>query len=75
VNKLRAIDLFELFSHLASRCYRSVAINLSRRLREQIAQTEWSPGLCSQIATVCVRRVALARKGANAVARHSTIPR
>jgi hypothetical protein len=29
-------DLFELFPHLASRFYRSVAVNLSRRLREQI---------------------------------------
>jgi CRP-like cAMP-binding protein len=30
------IDLFELFPHLASRFYRSLAVNLSRRLREQI---------------------------------------
>lgn len=30
-------DLFELFPHLASRFYRSVAVNLSRRLRGQIA--------------------------------------
>jgi CRP-like cAMP-binding protein len=30
-------DLFELFPHLASRFYRSVAVNLSRRLREQLA--------------------------------------
>jgi CRP-like cAMP-binding protein len=29
-------DLFELFPHLASRFYRSLALNLSRRLREQI---------------------------------------
>ncbi|HKW17492.1 MAG TPA: cyclic nucleotide-binding domain-containing protein [Terriglobales bacterium] len=29
-------DLFELFPHLASRFYRSLAVNLSRRLREQI---------------------------------------
>lgn len=29
-------DLFELFPHLASRFYRSVAVNLSRRLRGQI---------------------------------------
>jgi CRP-like cAMP-binding protein len=29
-------DLFQLFPHLASRFYRSVAVNLSRRLREQI---------------------------------------
>lgn len=32
------IDLFELFPHLASRFYRSLAVNLSRRLREQIAR-------------------------------------
>lgn len=30
-------NLFELFPHLASRFYRSLALNLSRRLREQIA--------------------------------------
>ncbi|MBV9573736.1 MAG: cyclic nucleotide-binding domain-containing protein [Acidobacteriales bacterium] len=30
-------DLFELFPHLASRFYRSLALNLSRRLREQIS--------------------------------------
>ena len=30
-------DLFELFPHLASRFYRSIAVSLSRRLREQIA--------------------------------------
>jgi CRP-like cAMP-binding protein len=29
-------DVFELFPHLASRFYRSLAVNLSRRLREQI---------------------------------------
>ena len=29
-------DLFELFPHLASRFYRSLAVNLSRRLREQL---------------------------------------
>jgi CRP-like cAMP-binding protein len=29
-------DLFELFPHLASRFHRSLAVNLSRRLREQI---------------------------------------
>jgi CRP-like cAMP-binding protein len=28
--------LFELFPHLASRFYRSLAMNLSRRLREMI---------------------------------------
>ena len=32
-------DLFELFPHVASRFYRSLAVNLSRRLREQIVQT------------------------------------
>jgi CRP/FNR family cyclic AMP-dependent transcriptional regulator len=31
------IELFELFPHLGSRFYRSLAVNLSRRLREQIA--------------------------------------
>lgn len=30
-------DLFELFPHLASRFYRSLAMNLSRRLRGQIS--------------------------------------
>lgn len=29
-------ELFELFPHLGSRFYRSLAVNLSRRLREQI---------------------------------------
>jgi CRP-like cAMP-binding protein len=29
-------DLFELFPHLASRFYRSIAVGLSRRLRDQI---------------------------------------
>jgi extracellular factor (EF) 3-hydroxypalmitic acid methyl ester biosynthesis protein len=33
-------DLFELFPHLASRFYRSLAINLSRRLREQIGSKQ-----------------------------------
>ena len=32
-------DLFQLFPHLASRFYRSVAVNLSRRLREQIGRS------------------------------------
>jgi CRP-like cAMP-binding protein len=31
------IDLFELFPHMGSRFYRSLAVNLSRRLRDQIA--------------------------------------
>ncbi len=31
-------ELFELFPHLGSRFYRSLAVNLSRRLREQIVQ-------------------------------------
>jgi len=30
-------DLFELFPHLASRFYRSLAVALSRRLRDQLA--------------------------------------
>jgi CRP-like cAMP-binding protein len=30
-------DLFELFPHMGSRFYRSLAVNLSRRLREQIS--------------------------------------
>ena len=30
-------NLFELFPHLASRFYRSLAVNLSRRLRDQIS--------------------------------------
>jgi hypothetical protein len=30
------LDLFELFPHLGSRFYRSLAVNLSRRLRDQI---------------------------------------
>jgi CRP/FNR family cyclic AMP-dependent transcriptional regulator len=29
-------DLFELYPHLASRFYRSLAVNLSRRLRDQL---------------------------------------
>lgn len=32
----KLIELFELFPHLGSRFYRSLAVNLSRRLREQI---------------------------------------
>lgn len=32
-------SLFELFPHLASRFYRSLATNLSRRLREMMAET------------------------------------
>jgi CRP-like cAMP-binding protein len=30
------LSLFELFPHLASRFYRSLAVNLSRRLRDQM---------------------------------------
>ena len=30
------IELFELFPHVASRFYRSLAVNLSRRLRNQV---------------------------------------
>jgi CRP-like cAMP-binding protein len=33
-------NLFELFPHLASRFYRSLAVNLSRRLREQIVSRQ-----------------------------------
>jgi CRP-like cAMP-binding protein len=36
-------DLFELFPHLGSRFYRSLAVNLSRRLREQIATKTIAP--------------------------------
>ena len=32
-------DLFELYPHLASRFYRSLAVGLSRRLRGQISRT------------------------------------
>jgi CRP/FNR family transcriptional regulator, cyclic AMP receptor protein len=32
------MDLFEMFPHLASRFYRCLAVNLSRRLREQIVR-------------------------------------
>jgi CRP-like cAMP-binding protein len=34
----KLIELFGLFPHLGSRFYRSLAVNLSRRLREQIVQ-------------------------------------
>lgn len=33
-------DLFEMFPHLASRFYRSMAMNLSRRLRQQMASKQ-----------------------------------
>jgi len=36
-------DLFELFPHLGSRFYRSLAVNLSRRLRDQIASRLSAP--------------------------------
>ena len=36
-------DLFELFPHLGSRFYRSLAVNLSRRLREQIVTKTIAP--------------------------------
>ena len=36
-------DLFELFPHLGSRFYRSLAVNLSRRLREQIMMKTIAP--------------------------------
>jgi CRP-like cAMP-binding protein len=32
-------DLFELFPHLASRFYQSLAVNISRRLRQQISSS------------------------------------
>jgi CRP-like cAMP-binding protein len=32
-------DLFELFPHLASRFYHSLAVNISRRLRQQISSS------------------------------------
>lgn len=35
-------DLFELFPHLGSRFYRSLAVNLSRRLRDQITTKKTS---------------------------------
>jgi len=37
LDRLALESLFELFPHLASRFYRSLATNLSRRLRELIA--------------------------------------
>jgi CRP-like cAMP-binding protein len=36
-------DLFELFPHLGSRFYRSLAVSLSRRLREQIVTKTTPP--------------------------------
>jgi CRP-like cAMP-binding protein len=33
-------DLFDMFPHVASRFYRSLAVTLSRRLREQIVTAE-----------------------------------
>ncbi len=38
-------DLFEMFPHLASRFYRSVAVNLSRRLRQQLKSKPASAAL------------------------------
>ncbi len=37
-------DLFELYPHLGSRFYRSLAVNLSRRLRELIAARQATKG-------------------------------
>ena len=37
-------DLFELFPHLGSRFYRSLALNLSRRLRDQIGTKKSAAG-------------------------------
>jgi CRP-like cAMP-binding protein len=41
-------DLFELFPHLASRFYRSLAVNLSQRLRGQIVPKGDAPGRMQQ---------------------------
>ena len=41
-------DLFELFPHLASRFYRSLAVNLSQRLRGQIVSKGDAPGRTQQ---------------------------
>jgi extracellular factor (EF) 3-hydroxypalmitic acid methyl ester biosynthesis protein len=38
------LDLFELYPHLGSRFYRSLAVNLSRRLRETIGAKPTSKG-------------------------------
>ncbi len=43
LNRLALKGLFELFPHLASRFYRSLAANLSRRLRELIGPVPESP--------------------------------
>lgn len=37
------LDLFELFPHMGSRFYRSLAVNLSRRLRDQLDVTRAAP--------------------------------
>jgi CRP-like cAMP-binding protein len=37
IDWIELTDLFELFPHLGSRFYRSLAVSLSRRLRDQIA--------------------------------------
>jgi CRP/FNR family transcriptional regulator, cyclic AMP receptor protein len=46
-------DMFELFPHLASRFYRSLAVNLSRRLREQIS----SQGVLTSVARNVTKQV------------------
>jgi CRP-like cAMP-binding protein len=45
-----ALDsLFELFPHLASRFYRSLATNLSRRLRELIGPSSAPPASVQKV--------------------------
>jgi CRP-like cAMP-binding protein len=44
LNRPTLHSLFELFPHLASRFYRSLAVNLSRRLRDLIGAPAKTPG-------------------------------
>jgi CRP-like cAMP-binding protein len=48
--------LFELFPHLASRFYRSLAMNLSRRLRDLIGQDSEDPASAHKTAITTTRR-------------------
>jgi CRP-like cAMP-binding protein len=48
--------LFELFPHLASRFYRSLAMNLSRRLRDLIGQDAEAPASVLKPAVATMRR-------------------
>jgi len=48
--------LFELFPHLASRFYRSLAMNLSRRLRDLIGQDSEAPASVHKPAIATMRR-------------------